>query len=696
MTRISSAASNTLVLEQIFKTQKRVLDRQLQATTEKKSQDYKGIAYDSRRLVNLENERNLLSRFISTNEQVDVKLQVQETAMQSLQETISTFRDELQSFGSGNVKDRERVEFVQTRAIEALKSLNFLLNTEVDGRFMFGGSRSTQTAVDLGISTKSAFQTTYDGKLVKVPTTRDAQLENFSFDQNSSQAKNWLTFSRVDGTSGKSSVLASSAQFANVTAGSTITISGTGSNDGTYEVAAVRGSGTIIDIVTTQLTDETGATDIIVTYPNADNPATPNQFTANLSFTQSSNTITSSVAGALTNIPVGSAFTLSGTSSNDGTYTIASNDGTNLVIESKRFTNEAGAGPTFSFTAASNMTFVDGGGGADSIVAPAGTFVDSTGASLAAGTTIRISGTGTANDGKTFTIASVGGGNSTATLVSGDVVTAATNVSGTASNSAYFQFTAAANLDFVDGGTAADTIVAPAGTFVDGSGNPLQAGTKLSIAGTGDANAGQVYTIALVSSDNSTVTLVSTDAVTAGASLNGTVTVSEGVGTVASTSYYKGDLLTSTHRVDDDRSFTIDLNAANSAFEKAIRAIKIIAQGEYGTAGGLDQNSTRIADAMYLLDSALDNTAEGSPPYGTEQTGNIEQVTIDIGFQRVLINQTNAIHKDFIGFLDGSISQMENTDITETLTKMLDDQRALEASFQVFARIRQLSLTNFL
>ncbi len=696
MTRISTAASNTLLLDQIFRVQQRVLDREIQATTEKKSQDYQGIARDSRRLVNLENETSLLRRYIANNEQVDVRLQIQETAVESLHETISTFRDELQSFGAGNKQDQERVEFVQLRAFEALKSMNFLLNTEVDGRYMFAGSRSTETAVDINISTLSAFQTTYDGSRVTVATTRDGQLENFSFDESGSQAKNWLTFSRIDGTSGKSSVIASSAQFANVTAGSTITISGTGSNDGTYTVSAVRGSGTIIDIVTTQLTDESGATDVMVSYPNPDDGANPFQFTSNLSFTQSTNTITAAVAGSLSNIPVGSAFTLAGTSSNDGSYTVESNDGTNLVIKTKRFTDEAAAGDTFSFTGASNVSFVDGGGGADTIVAPAGTFVDSSGASLAAGTTLRISGTGTANDGKTFTIASVSGGDSTVTLVSGDVVTAATNVSATISNTGYFQFTAAANLDFVDGGTAADTIVAPAGTFVDGSGNALQAGTKLTIAGTGDANAGVTYTIASVSADKSTVTLVSTDAVTAGTGLNGTVTAAEGAGTIASTSYFKGDMLTRTHRVDDNRQFTLDLNGADPAFEKAIRAMMIIAQGEFGTDGGLDQNSSRVADAMYLLDSALDNTAEGTPPYGTEQTSNLEQVAINLGFQRVLINQTNTLHTDFIGFLESSIADMENTDLTETLTKMLDDQRALEASFQVFARIRQLSLTNFI
>ena len=96
---------------------------------------------------------------------------------------------------------------------------------------------------------------------------------------------------------------------------------------------------------------------------------------------------------------------------------------------------------------------------------------------------------------------------------------------------------------------------------------------------------------------------------------------------------------------------------------------------------------------MSSLDSAV---SAGEAPFGTEVAISIEQVMIEVAFHRVLINDTNKINKDFISFLESGISFMENTDITETITKMLDDQRALEASFQVFARIRQLSLTNFI
>ena len=67
-----------------------------------------------------------------------------------------------------------------------------------------------------------------------------------------------------------------------------------------------------------------------------------------------------------------------------------------------------------------------------------------------------------------------------------------------------------------------------------------------------------------------------------------------------------------------------------------------------------------------------------------------------MGFDRVLIDATNTLHADLISFLDGSVSKVENIDLTEVITLLLNQQLALDASFQAFARIRQLSLSNFL
>jgi len=608
MTRISSLAANTALVNQLLRTQTRLFDLQNQVSSEKVSQDYSGVAVQSQRLLNLENTTTNLKQFIENNNQMETRLNISGTVLDAIRTTIDDFRKNLDIYGQGATKDETRVKTIQDDAFRALKSIEDFLNTDIDGRYLFSGARVDTQPVSFGLSTVANFQSTYDGARVTIPTTRDAHLEDFSFNKDSgTSAANWLTFVQDQGATGVSRVTASSSEFSNVTVGSTITISGTGGvNDGTYEVAAV--SGTTIDIKTEQLTDEV-ATPVTLSYQDPNNVNNTITLNSSVSFTRSTNTIAFSSGDALTGVPAGTKITIAGAAAgpptNNGSFTVKT-AGTNLVVESKRFTDQ-------------------GTGGAP-----------------------------------------------------------------------YFVFTAAANLSFVDGGAAADTITAPANTFQDASGAALVAGLKITIAGTGTANDGNTYTIASVSADKSTVTLVSTDAVTAAANQNGTVTTTTAAGTVASNSYYSGDAISLTHRVSSDRDFEFDLNAIDPAFEKAIRGIKLILQGSFGTEGGLDQNSQRIDQAKYLVQSSLNRTVGGTPPFGTELTGSIDQRQIDLSFDQVLLNNTNNIHTDFIGFLEASAADIENADPLESITKLLDDQRALEASFQALARIGQLSLVNFL
>ena len=66
---------------------------------------------------------------------------------------------------------------------------------------------------------------------------------------------------------------------------------------------------------------------------------------------------------------------------------------------------------------------------------------------------------------------------------------------------------------------------------------------------------------------------------------------------------------------------------------------------------------------------------------GTELDGSIEQVAQDIGFSNFLIETINKTQTSFIGFLDQSIAKAENADPLETITRLLDDERILNASY---------------
>ena len=77
-------------------------------------------------------------------------------------------------------------------------------------------------------------------------------------------------------------------------------------------------------------------------------------------------------------------------------------------------------------------------------------------------------------------------------------------------------------------------------------------------------------------------------------------------------------------------------------------------------------------------------------------TSSIEQVSQNIGYDRVLISQTNLTNKSLIDFYDKKISAEEDVDPLEIYTKLVDEQTALEASYQAMARLRQLGLAQFL
>jgi len=710
MSRISSYASNITLINQMLRTQDRLYDLEAQVSTEKRSQDYLGISINSQRLVNLENTKAQLQRFIDNNNQEEVRLNIQSTVVAGIDDVVSEFQTALNNYATSNVKNEQKVEEIQAAAYRGLISMQNLLNTDVAGRFIFAGSRVANEPVELGITSISAFQQKYDGYNVKIPTTRDAVLENFSFSQDENNLttqfvdpSNFLTFAQdADGvttTGGNSSITATSALFSNLTAGATIEVTNTASNNGTYTVSSVTNSGRTIEIVTTMLTDEANVANTSISYRDPNN--TSNELSlqgasyGGLSFTRSTNTLTAANAGGLTGIPVGSRITVAGTTLNNGTYTVASNDGTNITVESNKLTDEGlGAGNTFfDFHTGTQVVFTANGGANDDTIAVqqngGGGAVPDVFNGLAVGDTVTIANTGSNNT--TYTINAISADGSTITV--DETVTNETDFNATFTGSNSFAYTVGTQIDF---NAATDTIEIQdsGGAAVAGAFSQLKVGQQFTVSGVTTNNG--TFTIASIAANGSSVTVTQDITVNETDNDGARIRSFAAAGTIKATPYYSGDSVASTHRASDLRSYENDLTAIDPAFEKAIRGMMLILQGEYGTSGGLDENTDRIGQAKYLIEAALEFTVSGTPPFGTEVEGSIEQVRQEIGFNQVLLDTQNKLHTDFIGFLDTSIADIENVNPLEAITRLLDDSRALEASYQTFARIRQLSLTNFL
>lgn len=601
MSRIGTLASNNVLINQLFETSRRLQNEQIQLSSEKVSQVYSGIAADSQRLVTHENSFASLGKFITNNDAIGTRLDIASSALEAINSTIRDFEGELNRFQASAVKDRAAADQIQSAAFRAMANLSTYLNTEADGRFIFAGGRVDRTPVELPYATLANFQAAFDGARVTYPTTRDAHLENFSLAEDGNEVTNWLTFERDNGGAPpRGRITATTAQFANVAVGSTITITGTGSNNGTYTVAAVGGGGTTIDIVTEMLTDE-AAVPISVTYPDLNTPGATFTLTATATFDRAANTINH--GGALDAIPVGSAFTVAGSASNNGTYTVASNTGGIITIEPKRLTDEGTvAAPFFNSTSAAGaITFTDN-------VAP-----------------------------------------------------------------------------------TQDVISGPVGFFTN-----LTAGMRVVVSGTASGNNG-TYTIASVAANGSSITIEDEIPGASGADANAVTFLAQAApGTIAATPYYRGDIINLSHRPSTTREFDWDLTAIDPAFEKALRAMGIIAQGVFGSEGGLDQNITRVSQAAYLVRSSLAVTVTGTPPFGAEEIGSIEAVEQRLGYKQVLLEETNDVHTAFRSYLETSMNKIENIDRTAVMANILDDTRTLEASYQALARIRELTLVNFL
>ena len=762
--RISNLATSNQLMSYLSITQNRLIDLQYQLTSEKVSSDYQGIQKNAQYLLGLESSRTNIAGYMKNNEIMNVRLDITNTSMDGISKTVDEFTKNLKIFDNLAGKTELNIDTIQQQAFNSLLSMQAYLNTSVGGRYIYAGGRVDTVPVDMNLTTLADFQAVYDGAAVTYPTTRDANIEDFTLNRDSADQTNWLTFKQDDDgdatTAGTGSITATTAQFANVAVGSTFEVTGTTNNNGTYTVSAVTNGGKTIQVNTRMLTTEANNAAAVIT--KSDGTVLKAANFTDLSFDRASNRITVGAASAGTNalsaLTVGSTFTVSGTAQNNGTYTVAAvaGNGDTVDIVPKKISDE-GTPPTFSYSGDQAFTV---NAGDDTISAVAGTYT-----SLTVGESIVIAGT--ASNNGTYTITSIAAdgssvnvsealtgeatasftGNQTFTVNAGDdTISAAIGtysalavgetvvISGTASNDGTYTVTAIAgdgssinvsqaltgegpvastavmnigvpstavsstgatlthnfsgNQAFTNNvAPTKDTITAAAGSYTG-----ITAGMSVVIAGSVSNNG--TYTVSAVSTDGSTLTV--NEALTTEAAVPSSAVVNGAVGTVSSKNYYSGDSLTQEHRVDETRSFNVDLNGLDPAFEKAIRAMALIAQGAYGTEGGLDQNLTRATNATYLLGSAKDGTVAGAAPYGTEQTSNMKDIQVTTSYYQILIKQTTESHTSYTGFLEKQIANIENADPLETIVQLLDDQRALEASYQTLARIRELSLVNYM
>lgn len=146
MTRVSSYALTQLMQSQTLGVQQRLADLQIQASSGMKAQSYTGIASDAHQLVSLEIASSQTAQYLKTNQTIDARLQSMETSVSDIIGAATQFRtlliNALNNSNSGDLAiDSEAGNFRQQVAN--------LLNLQVDGRYLFAGSRTNVKPVDL-------------------------------------------------------------------------------------------------------------------------------------------------------------------------------------------------------------------------------------------------------------------------------------------------------------------------------------------------------------------------------------------------------------------------------------------------------------------------------------------------------------------------------------------------------------------
>lgn len=508
MTRVSDASTINALISDMLRTQQRRIEANEQIVSGKESQDYAGISFESQRLVSLETSRDINQRYMANNTTQELRLSVMETSLNSVRDSIQDARETVINFQSRDAFDQSAIEELQAFAFNSLKNIEAFLNVDVDGQYLFSGSRVNTEPVDLELTSLEAFQQKYDGAINTYATTRDSHLADITvdedhllIDENFISEGNFLVFRQDDDgdttDGGRSSIEANSALFSDYQVGSLITVSGTASNNGDYRVDEVSSDGTKIYITTEMFTDETLARQLFDetsvsagTIDLDDGTQLTNTNTGNLAFNQAAGTITALTDDVFANIDVGDEIEIGGTSVNNGTMTVTAVD-----TVTRQLTDEGPIATDFSFLSGTTLTgeIVTFNQTARTITAAAGTPFSA----LSAGDTFTV--TGTANNDETYTVESVGGGGTSITIAAQVEVL-------TVEQQQTLKIGDEATLDRDDTkrvvfDRANSTVtVDEAGTFTD-----FHLGQTLTVGGTAQNDG--TYTIESVSSDGRTATV---------------------------------------------------------------------------------------------------------------------------------------------------------------------------------------------
>ena len=287
---------------------------------------------------------------------------------------------------------------------------------------------------------------------------------------------------------------------------------------------------------------------------------------------------------------------------------------------------------------------------------------------LSAGDTLVIGGTDAGNNAKAYVIKSVSADGKTITV------------------------------EDTNGGIAEDMEIANGGDLTFSSSFPV--GTVVNMDGFGSNISPQVQVTGI--SDDGTQLYVTVDTSRFPANGEAQTFAADGNWSMTSESYYQGGNLSSEHRISENQSITMDITAADPAFEKIFRALGEIAQGNLTTSldptmdidGTIDFDNTasRVEDALNLISEALFNGGKST----SASNGDLYTIQAKIDSHMVILNQTAENQTLVKNNLENSITSLKSVDTDEAALQAVLASYNLQASYAVMQMAMSTTILDYL
>jgi flagellar hook-associated protein 3 FlgL len=151
--RVATFAISEQMIAAALRTQSTMANQEIQQASGEISSDFGGYGSSSQQILNLQVSVTRSQSYIDAATQTDNKIQMMYSTVSSVADLITKFRSLLTS--ATNAASTDSTSVTQS-AQQMMSQMASLLNTQYDGGYLFGGSRTDQAPVDTSSSTYPA------------------------------------------------------------------------------------------------------------------------------------------------------------------------------------------------------------------------------------------------------------------------------------------------------------------------------------------------------------------------------------------------------------------------------------------------------------------------------------------------------------------------------------------------------------